>query len=257
VRSTEDGRILWTKPCSGLSGWREWLLLEGEQLFVLDPKTGDVVRSIGVTQKLERPGSVCGSLVVYASSESHVFAVNVEKGQMEWDRLLLDEVAARTSTEPSPGTVRIGPGSLPGRFVLNHERSTSSCSLEDGSIQWQIPFWACDCLPARAGGRVYVLDGNRLLAVDERDGQILYDVVHPELERDWAFFQKEGTIYRDRLAVAHQYGRLSIFNLTDGSLIGIHKEKVSLWRTAEVDGRLLVGTDDGTLLVFDESVWGL
>jgi outer membrane protein assembly factor BamB len=76
--------------------------------------------------------------------------------------------------------------------------------------------------------------------------------------RSWnAGREKTGTLYRGRLAIGCELGYLAIFNLADGALVTVYQAKAPLWRTEEADGRLLVGTGDGDLLVFDESIWGV
>jgi hypothetical protein len=48
-----------------------------------------------------------------------------------------------------------------------------------------------------------------------------------------------------------------VLNVADGSLVGVHSDqRQSYWDCAEVDGRLLVGTFNGSLLVFDGEIWG-
>ena len=86
-------------------------------------------------------------------------------------------------------------------------------------------------------------------------GDLLYDVAHRELERI-AYREKMGTVFRDRLAVAYESGVLAVFNVADGTLVRFYQDRAALWQTAEVDGRLLVATDEGVLLLFDESIWG-
>jgi hypothetical protein len=130
------------------------------------------------------------------------------------------------------------------------------CSLKDGSILWHVPFWSPpDSWPTVHGGRLYILLRDRLVATEEATGRIVYDVTHPELRNSYR--EKRGTVYSDRLAIATESGHLAVFNTGDGSLLSLYESKVPLWSTAEADGRLLVATGDGTLLVFDESIWAI
>jgi hypothetical protein len=41
-----------------------------------------------------------------------------------------------------------------------------------------------------------------------------------------------------------------------GTLVRFYQDRAALWRTAEVDGRLVVVIDDGVLLLLNESIWG-
>jgi hypothetical protein len=42
-----------------------------------------------------------------------------------------------------------------------------------------------------------------------------------------------------------------------GDLVSLQTAKRALWSAAEADGRLLVGTGSGSLMVFDQSTWAL
>lgn len=80
-------------------------------------------------------------------------------------------------------------------------------------------------------------------------------MAHPELKQ--AYRGKAGVVHEGRLAMPCESGHLAIFDLSDGSLLFLHQGRTALLRTAVADGRLLVATGDGTLLICDPSGWKL
>ena len=170
-----------------------------------------------------------------------------------WERNLRDEILAAYDVkmpDPLPSFVC---GS-PGRFVVACGRSTLGCSLESGRVLWHAPVWVTYYSPNVYEGRVYVAHMDRSIAIDEATGEVLYDVSHPELRG--AVLWRPGTVYGETIAYANEQGLVAIFDRRDGSLVEIHKYKAPLWGTAEADGRLLVSTGDGKLLVFEEKPAG-
>ena len=124
-------------------------------------------------------------------------------------------------------------------------------SVEDGSIRWGFPVAVTYHAPNVHGGRIYVLLMDHFVCLDEATGEIVYDVQHLQLAE--AFLPKTGTIYGGKIAFAMESGHLAVFDLVDGRLVWLYKHKLKLGRTAEADGRLLVTSDDGHLLVFEEA----
>jgi hypothetical protein len=57
------------------------------------------------------------------------------------------------------------------------------------------------------------------------------------------------------MAMPFESGHLAVFDIESGELVQYYKGRAPLWQAAEVDGRLLITTGDGSILVFDESVW--
>lgn len=72
--------------------------------------------------------------------------------------------------------------------------------------------------------------------------------------RENSYLSTPGVVWQSSIAFPHESGHLPIFSLADGSLEALYRAQVPLWQAADADGRLLVGTGDGSLLVFDESV---
>jgi outer membrane protein assembly factor BamB len=163
---------------------------------------------------------------------------------------MLVEMKEQFGVEHEERAVGFVEGSLPNHLVLTRTGSVFGCSLSDGELLWHAPvdvpyFW-----PNVHDGRIYVFCPPRFIAIDEASGVVLYDVTHPELER--ALFPKTGTVYEDKITFATESGHLPVFDLRDGRLVWSHVRKASLGRTAEADGRLLVTTDRGELLVFGD-----
>jgi hypothetical protein len=231
------------------------LVIENDSIEIREPLTGHLVRTISVPGGIHDSGTLCGNILVQPVAEPSEKAINLESGQVEWERDLRMEMGALLS-EPSPSRfLAVLCSSHEATFLAMHGGSSFGCSLKDGSIHWHVQVWSPpDSWPTVGGGRLYVLLRDRLVAIDEATGRTVYDVRHPEL---WdSYREKAGTVYKDRLAIATESGHLAVFNTGDGSLVTSYAGKVPLWRTAEADGRLLVATGDGALLVFDESIWG-
>jgi outer membrane protein assembly factor BamB len=257
VRATDDGRLLWTAPTRfmGVGAWEGRAIVDSDEgLELRDPRTGGVV----VTHVIA--GGYWGRLLTNGDlaileSEHCTKALNLATGHLEWVRPLEDEMQRRLPARTDSGAIRLAVGSRPHNLIAFYSGATFAVSAADGSILWHAPVWGPDTWPSVHRGRIYALFWDRFFALDEETGAVVYDVHHPTLKN--AFRQKTGTVFRDRIAVALEIGWLAIFNLTNGSLVTLFDAKAPLWRTAEADGRLLVATGDGALLVFDESIWGL
>lgn len=72
-----------------------------------------------------------------------------------------------------------------------------------------------------------------------------------------AYHERTGVTYGRRYAVCYESGELAVVDIDTGSLVNLLQWKKPLWRMMELDGRLLVATGDGELLVFDEGIWAL
>ena len=258
VRSAADGRLLWTagSRLSGASVWRAWVVIDSNAGIELrDPATGEPDRVLPVAGGYRVRDVVCGRSAILQTHRI-VKAFDLEAGEVRWERSLVDEMQDRLGNRSESEAVRMAAGSLPDTFIAFHAGATFACSVLDGSILWQRPEVASpNSWPVVHAGRVYSPVHERFRAIDEATGDLLYDIAHPELDRI-AYREKMGTVFRDRIAVAYESGVLAVFNVADGALVQFYQGRSPLWRTAEADGRLLVATGDGALLVFDESIWG-
>jgi outer membrane protein assembly factor BamB len=218
-----------------------------------DARTGDVRQVYEIPSGFDFHHVEAGDRAILRQGRT-LKALNLESGRMEWERPLLDEMRARLTTTFNLEGVRMVVGSRPDMLVACYDGATVGISADDGAIRWAVPAWSPQSEPAVAAGRVYTMCVDRLTAIDELSGEIIYDVHHPELA-SIAGRDKTGTIYNGRIAIASELGPLSIFDLATGELVSLQRLKVPLWQTAEIDGQLFVATGAGTVLVFDESIW--
>jgi outer membrane protein assembly factor BamB len=258
VRRTADGRLLWSSKSrfSGGSTWRNYVVLDGDAGIELrHASTGELSRVYdvpgGYTTRMAqldntfvvRNGIVCT-------------AVDLLSGEVRWQGPLVADMRRRLGVDDAPAVLRASAGSSPETLIVFFAGATFAMSTHDGSIRWHTPdVWCPDAWPTVYEGRVYAFWGRHLWALDEETGAVIYEAEVPQGLKTYR--ERPGTVYGGRLAVAHESGLLAIFDTETGALVSQYQAKVPLWRTEEVDGRLLVATGDGTLLVFDESIWRL
>lgn len=257
VRALRDGRLLWTTEdaFSGADVWRKLVVTFNDgRIACRDSRTSTVVKEIEVSRTLTSLIRICGDLYVLRGEGPSFLAVDIEKRKVAWERDLLTEMRQRLPVETTLEGVRLTCGTHEGTYVAFYSGATFGGSVADGSIAWMAPIAAPDAWPTVHQGRVYFMYSDRFIAIDEDTGAIVWDIAHPEVR---AFREKEGTVYKDRIAITNESGHLAVFDLADGRLVTVHDAKVSLWRSAEADGRLFVATSIGDLLVYDESIWGL
>jgi outer membrane protein assembly factor BamB len=256
--STATGGRLWTEAgrLVGLSSQGRPLVAKGQRLLaVLDPMTGDVLETVEMPEG--QPEVVCGDVMVLPSEWLPVkgFDLDPVRGfdlpgrRLLWERNLRTEILAAHDVKARDPLLHFVCGG-PGRFVVACGASTLGCSLEDGRVLWHAPVAVTYNWPNVYEGRVYVAYLDRSIAIDEATGEVLYEVLHPELRG--AALWRPGTVYGETIAFANESGLVAIFDRRDGNLVETHEYKAPLWGTAEADGRLLVSTGDGKLLVFEE-----
>jgi outer membrane protein assembly factor BamB len=91
------------------------------------------------------------------------------------------------------------------------------------------------------------------VCIDETSGQTVFSTTHPELRS--CYRVKRGAVFSNRIAFCAESGHLVVLRTDDGSLVRVLEDRSPLWRCILVDNRLAVGTGDGELIIFDESVW--
>ena len=254
VVDATDGRVLWTRSCRfGAVAWcGEIVLQQPEGIEIVEAATGEVRESIPVPGGLSTSARLCGDVLIVKTAfrpDLPVRAFHLRERRVVWERMLVAEAVARSGVE-DPDPLLSFAESVNERLVMTCGRLTLACSLVDGRMLWHAPVPVTYHWPNVHAGRVYVLFLDRFIAIDELTGEIVYDVLHPELRG--AYRARPGTVYGETIAFANESGHLAVFDLRDGSLVWLHKYKAPLWGTAEADGRLLVSTGDGKLLVFEE-----
>jgi outer membrane protein assembly factor BamB len=249
------GKVIWTRdPFNSVALWKDQLLFSsGSALEVLDPSSGENIRSIPAPSVVAAGGRRCGNVLICGHPALTGFDLDQER--VLWTHDIMAEMRALHAADEPGEMMGLACGSILGSIIATRGGMTFGCSLENGRIRWCAKIAVPHRIPNVHEGRVYVAWSERFIAIDEATGEVVYDVKHSDLEgnpkRSFAYHAKTGTVYGHTLAVPHESGHLAVFNLKDGSLPWLHIAKVPLWSSAEVDGRLLVGTGDGKLLVFE------
>lgn len=247
------GAVRWSHaaPEEQAFRWRDVLLIKNGPLRLVDVITGEVRDSIDVGWP-ENAIAVCGDRVLsWNVPGAPVEAYDLTERRTVWRRDLVAEIAKRYLDSDERGQMGRTPSTLPGLFIASlgnvAEGCLYGCSLEDGRIVWRAP------VPASYGmtlyeGRIYQLLLDRFVAVDEATGEVVVDVTYPELEG--CRYPQFGAIDGALIAFSTQSGHLAVFGRHDGRLLASYRHRTSLCGATAVDGRLLVTTGDGYLLVF-------
>lgn len=250
---TETGTILWTSETGyGVLDWKGKPVLKhaNRPFRIVEPHTGAAIASLDVPPA--SPEALCGDIILFRTDPGNdpLRAYSLAERREVWAHSLLSDIRAQHDVrDPKPVINCVpGPGDV---FVGSCGDWTFGASLEDGRLLWGVPVVVPYYWPNVHAGRVYVLNFNRLIGIDAARGEIAYEVTHPEL-REHAYRARPGTIFGETIAFANESGLLAVFNLWNGSLVWSYKHRAPLWGTAEADGRLLVSTGDGNLLVFAE-----
>lgn len=127
-------------------------------------------------------------------------------------------------------------------------------SDQDGSLLWCSPPVRLDLFELTvAENRAFLPHDDGLVVLDLETGAILNTSAPGNLRDVWKV--RPAVVFKNRVAVPSSSGHIVVYD-TDGEFSHVVKTQYSLWKGIEADGRLIVATGQGSLLVFDESVWG-
>lgn len=247
------GAVEWSHPApeEQALGWRSVLLIKNGPLLVVEPATGVVRDSIDLGWS-ENAIAVCGDRVLsWNTPGAPVEAYDLLERRIVWRRNLVSEIAQRYLDSGQGGQLGRTASTLPGLFIASLGDIAAGClygcSLEDGRILWRTPLPASYGMTLH-GGRIYQLLLNQFVAVDEATGDVVLDATYPELED--CRYPQFGAIAGDLIAFSAQSGHLAVFDRHSGRLLASYRHRTALCGATAVDGRLLVTTGDGYLLVF-------
>lgn len=264
VRRRADGSLSWIAPARfGGSVWRHKVVVAGESTVeVRDATSGDVEAVIPVVGQVDVGllHASAGRLVVPIDSiETPIWrAIELKSGREVWTADVLEDLHRRFSVDmPSLRSATSTEACSGDLFVSYYSTGTFGWSVSDASILWFQP------MRGDSPGRPTVYSSRVLgcssfagcfWALDEKSGSVLWKTAIPkELKTE---YPKQGVGFQNRLAMPFEGGQLAVIDIDSGEIVRYYTGSVPLWQAAEADGRLLVATGDGTLLVFDESVWG-
>jgi len=255
------GRFLWGPegPLTSSAVWRGCLLDRYEGgINLIDPVSGVVKEAIPVPRGSAYMTLQRGSrLICHIQETTTYFGFDLASGEVLWERDLVADIAKHVKLNER--FLVLEHATSPDLFLVTPRGPTTlALSVVDGSIVWQAPVMLNDYRPAAHEGRLYGAgsshgsDGwEHFIALDEKDGRIIYDIPYEEQLRP-CYYAKNTTIEQGKLALGFESGHLVVFDLATGLLVWSQDLKKSIWGTAEADGRLLATAADGNLLVFED-----
>jgi hypothetical protein len=250
VWDLKEKRVVWRAESEVFSQrWNGFITTwpKVNEVELRDPRTGRVQRTL----KVIGPGAVRGDLLVCrpSSVRDPLQAVR-QDGSVAWQRDVLPELHAAQGGGPgSKEFVGLIAASTPGLVILTYGSASMACSLEDGRTQWRrgmhIPYHA-----AVDGGRIYLMERERFVVIDETTGEPLCERQHDVLAG--IFRESAGAVGGDLVAFSSESGHVVVFDRNDGDLVLYQRhDQVAFWGTAVADGRVLVSGSDGKLWVYE------
>lgn len=252
-----DGTLAW--EAKGIwYPWNDTIVIPREtnvELRKMD--TGEVIASLPLKRSKAGLGALAArtGVVVLRAESKELFAVDLTSGQELWCRDVFGELHGKWSL-PEQSLLKLNSTEGSDGLISFYSTSSIAWSPRDGSIKWVSDLRGEHPTPPTvSGGRVFGAC-DEFWALDEATGDVLWRTPLPD-ELKVCVRPRPGLVYRDRIVFAFESGRLAVLDVTTGEIVRYFKSAVPLWWPVEVDGRLLVGTGDGTILVFDESIWGI
>ena len=226
VLDIQNGQLLWKKdlpqachaPPVG-NQKKVFVSLIDNKLWAFESHTGNFLWQFTGTPQLTRIGgsatpAVTDSHVFYPLSSGEIIAIDVERGQTVWGDFLIRKNIS--SFVANLDDVRASPV-LAGDdlFALSSSGTAVALKKDTGKHIWKSEISTLQT-PWLAGNVLFILDKNRLLAVDKHDGNLFWQTVLPEKDEN---DRKLGYWHTPVLAGSFIY----ILNL-DGNLLSVRAE---------------------------------
>jgi outer membrane protein assembly factor BamB len=244
------GTKLWgPQPLGPCVEWSQGVLAL-RPLALIDVREGSMVRAFNVSEEvLGNPFIAQNTLVGTSLKGDPVTAFHLVEKRVVWTRRLFAEVSTRAGRSEPSFIVWSGDET----FLVGRTDVLVGCSLADGAILWEssvgVPYYS----PNAIEGRAYVLTAGltspaRFACVDTRNGRTLYDIPQPSLQIGDRPFR--GTLAGEEIVFCTTRGLVIAFRREDGSTAWWHRSQERLAPAIAADGRVLVPTRGGYLLVF-------
>jgi len=247
----QGGKELWgPRPIGPCIEWSKGVLTL-RPLAVLDIREGSIGRALNVSAELLGDPFIVGDMLVATSLKGDpVTAFHLGEERVVWTRELFAEVSARTG-RPEPAFI-VWSGDE--TFLVGRTDTLVGCSLLDGTILWDAPVGVPYYAPNATRGRAYVLAAGqispaRFVCVDTRSGRNVYDIPQPSLRTADRPFR--GTLAGEEIVFCTTRGLVIAFRLEDGITSWWHRSHERVAPAIAADGRILVPTGNGELLVFE------
>jgi len=249
----ESRRLLWTRKTSyPRQEWRD-VLLEGDGggFALVDPETGRVEDHLAAPT----PGTfntciISGDVVIFPDQDcgDPLRAIDISERRVLWERDVLKELRTTHGIDYSSPLVNLTPSSLNDRFIATRGQATVALALEDGRLLWKAEVTVPYRIPLVVDGKIPVLSLERFAVIDEATGHLTADQTHQKLRH--MTFAKKGASYGETVAFVSESGHVAILDMNDGNLLWLHQYAAKFHDSAVADGRLLVGSADGSLWSF-------
>lgn len=251
---TSAGRGLWEIEAAGagMVPWRDSLVLVDDAVSLIDPTTGRQLAG-PLAVPLAAPGmsALCGDRLVVANvGGGPLVAIHLDGPRVEWksDVLALAAPGGGNRVGPIRGLHWDGVGTA----VVIGDGVAVGCSCDEGRVRWvaAIPEAQVVC----RAGRLYSLTSGlkrhaTLSCLDTSTGNILYEA---EVS-DGSTYGPSRLAASDRdLAFGSRGGDVVLCDLATGAVKGKYHHSSETYEPAFADGRVLVLTEDGVLLVLVE-----
>jgi hypothetical protein len=205
-------------------------------------------------------------------------AFDLEAERVVWTRDFAAGVREISGAETQSRVLLFSSATAADRIVFSHTDHVYGACVDDGSILWRTQV----TVPKRAlgvqDGRVFVWSTsspvrmttfdlstgdivremgpsapNRLVVLDERNGDILIDRDLAEDGPEFASQQMPSVpaLGRRHVVFATDAGLIAVFRLSDGELVWKHRLPDQAWSQTVDGNEIYVPCADGTLLVFE------
>jgi len=222
------------------------------EVVAVNPQNGRRSWAVKTKRPLSAGPAVAGGLLVVASSDGDVIALEADSGKERWRRAIGSEVLASPLILEDNVVIRTVDGHL--------ESMASADGTQRWSLNEQVPRLSLrgTAPPVFAAGRIIAgFDSGKVLAVDPRSGEVLWDTVvnaprgRTELER-LADIDAPVHVSGDDVFVAGFQGRVAMLALDSGQIWWARD--ASSYRGFALDERYLYLTNaDGVVVAMRRS----
>lgn len=250
------GRALWGPRAIGPCIEWSHSMLALQPLAVLNVRQGTIERTFDVSEELVGNPFVAGNKLVATSLKGDpITAFDLVEQKVTWKANLFAEIRQRTGRSEPSFIVWSGDDT----FLVSRTDVIVGCSLADGTIQWVAAVGVPYYVPNTRDGRAYVLIAGQtpaasFVCVETRRGTTVYEIPQPALQIGERPFR--GTLTADEVVFCTTRGLVIAFRLEDGTTSWWHRSQDRLAPPIAADGRVLVPTLSGDLLVFEPGEGG-
>lgn len=259
VRSARDGALLWSAP-----SWGSVARVRGSAIFLPIGVGSTLLR---IEERAARTG-VLASVIEAPAGASAFLGVDDRNVFVQVDTGIVGlarqgggetwrmEVRALPPLHGFDAPLKtIGLTLFESFGIVSYNQVTARLDLATGAVRWSVPHWSAYTSPTVLAGQVVIVSFNQVILLDTSSGEVLVRKIHEALTD--AYREERPTIYKGRIAISYESGHVAVIDGITGDLVNSVRLPKPLLASAEHEGRLVVSTADGTLMISDEALWGL